>query len=317
MEWIKASEAERSNLLEHFLESAFQSRAIDDAQRTLVEYIFSTGSPNRLTHEILDRLLNSNSAFKLRHLRREFIDRATQIFPLHPEVLKIRAGYDYRALLLWDSFYGDEIDARAEPYSLSIRRKYELWGLTESSNPPEIFSKFAPYIETVHRIKVEKQNFDFLDDARRILSRLSKHFGIRKDFHIQITKDLGVPFRLIVSQPAVQMDEAFFKELDEELWSAICVGAFQVFYDFDSGLYEPRRLMERFFQASFLAGTPIAKVIRLCVWLAVSENMITPQILKSNPEKIVETLPFMNSLLIFYLSPDFDIKTRSCGLLPT
>lgn len=316
-EWSRSSEAERGSLLEYFSGAAFQARSVEDAQRILVDYIFKSGQPNELSHKILDQLLSSDSSFKIRHLRREFIDRATQIFPLHPEVLKVRASYDYRAVLLWKAFYGDEIEIRAEPLAPIGRRKFELWGLTDSSTQIENFSKLGRYIETVSRVKSSKDKWDFLDDAKRIAHRLSKHFGYRKGFEVIVTKDLGLPFQILVSQPAIQVNAAFFEELDEEIWGGICVGTLQVLQDFERGLYEPRRLIERFFQGMFLAGTPIASVIRFWVWIAIYENLTDPQILKSNPEKLVATLPFINSLLIFYLSDDFESKAKSCGLVPT
>lgn len=316
-EWSRSSEAERANLLEHFLQMAFQARAVEEAQRILVDHIFQSVAPTPLVHEILNQLLIPTSNFRLRHLRREFVNRSTQIFPLHPEVLKSRAEYDYRALLLWDAFYGENLEIRAEPPSSDARRRFELWGLVESATPVEGFSKFGRYVEAVHRAKIEKQSGDLIETARRMMTRLARHFDCGKNLQLQVVKELDAPFRIYLTQPAVVIKESFFTELDEEIWSALCVGILQVLQDFNQGLYEPRRLMERFFHGGFLAGVPVAKLIRLWVWLAVYEDLAGPQILKSDPEKLIETLPFMNSLMIFYLSEDFELKAAACGLLPT
>ena len=66
-----------------------------------------------MTYRIFNILLGSDSPFKIRHLRKELIERASGIFPLHPEILKVRAAADYRAVLLWKSFYHAELESPA------------------------------------------------------------------------------------------------------------------------------------------------------------------------------------------------------------
>jgi hypothetical protein len=94
------------------------------------------------------------------------------------------------------------------------------------------------------------------------------------------------------------------------------VGVLQILNDRDRGLFDEKRLAESFFHGMLLSGAPMVKLIRLWVWLAIHEKMIEPTILKTDPENVVEKLPFVNALLIFYLSSDFSSKMENCGFVP-
>jgi hypothetical protein len=318
-EWNRASEAEKLSALDRLLDIAFQARAVEEAQRLLIDSVFQRIQPNPLTYQILNALLDANSAFKIRHLRPEFIERANQIYPLHMEILKARAAYDYRAVLLWDSFYGDELANRTEIPSFSKKREYELWGLTESLTAPEVYSKFAAYLNTLPIKKADPKlapKNAFVDTAKRLTQRLTKSFRQRNNIDVQIVEVLEKPFRISFSPPTLEVRSDFFDQLDEEMWAAISVGVLQILQDRDQGLFDEKRLAERFFQGMLLSGTPMVKLLRLWVWLAIHEQMIEPTILKTDPENVVDKLPFINALLIFYLSSDFAEKMEACGFVP-
>jgi hypothetical protein len=310
-QWARCQPALREDLLPKLLERAFQARSIEAAQRLLVDFVFENGMSNALTYEILGILLDHDSVFRLQHLRREFIERSSQLFPLHAEVLKAKSAYDYRALLLWESFYGEPLDTRAQLPAYDHKRRYELWQFTESISHVESASVFAKYLNTTPK-KMEKaleiKGHEFLEKAKRATQRLSKSYGIRKPPDIVLTNAIAHPFVISFRPWQIEVKLDFFNELDEEMWASIIVGTFQVFDDYQKGLYDEKHLMERFFQGMLLAGTPIAKLIRLWVWLAMSEGIIEPTLLRSEPEELIEKLPFINSLLIFYLSQDFSQK---------
>jgi hypothetical protein len=63
-----------------------------------------------------------------------------------------------------------------------------------------------------------------------------------------------------------------------------------------------------------LSGAPLSKLIRLWVWLCIQEKLIEPRALKTSPENLVSQLPLLNSLLIFYLGPDFESKVKDLAL---
>ncbi|MDB5039239.1 MAG: hypothetical protein JWQ35_2767 [Bacteriovoracaceae bacterium] len=316
-QWSRSSLVLKESLLPTLLERAFQARTVDATQRLLVDFVFEQGTSGPLTYEILHVLLDGASVFKIRHLRREFIDRASQLFPLHCEVLKARAAYDYRALLLWKSFYGDPIEQQANPTSHERKRKYELWELTESVSHVEAAAVFSKYLITLSRVsqkKTEDKSHEFFEKAKRLSQRLSKLYGIRKPFEISLSENLTNPLEISFKPKGIELKKSFFDELDEEMWAGITVGLLQIFDDYDKGLFDERHLMERFFQGMLLSGTPIAKLIRLWVWLAMSEGLIEPTLLQSDPETLIEKLPLINSLLIFYLGSDFSEKMDACAL---
>jgi hypothetical protein len=315
-QWNRSSHSLREDLLATLLQRAFQARSLEAAQRLLIDYVFEFGKPDALTYEILGTLLDSESVFRIRHLRKEFVERASQLFPLHREVLKSKSTYDYRAFLLWESFYGEDLEQRAQLPAYDHKRRYELWRFTESMSHVESASIFAKYLNISSKAvkPVEKEAHEFLEKARRLTLRLAKSYGFRKGPEIVLAEELPHPFCISFKPFQFEVKRAFFEELDEEMWTAMAVGSFQLFDDFDKGLFDEKHLMERFFQGMLLSGAPIAKLIRLWVWLAIHEGLIEPTLLQTDPETLIERLPFINSLLIFYLGQDFDQKMHECAL---
>lgn len=320
--WNISSDAQKEVLLKQLLDLSFRARTIDETQRLLVDYVFNHGTPGDLTKEILNSLLDPDSVFRIKHLRKEFIDRASQILPLHQDVLRAKSEYDYRAYLLWQSFYGEMLDVYADMPSFSKKRKYELWRFTESAAHLEslyVFAKYFQYSQLSAAVGTQQADTNsvqhpFLDKAKRIFHRLSKSFGIRKSIEIQIFKELRFPFQFSLERAQLTMQEGFFSELDEETWSALAVGALQAFDDWDRGLYDERRLVERFFQGMLLSGAPLPKLLRLWIWLAIQEKLVAPTILRVHPDELISKLPFLNALVIFYLSPDFAQKMEECAI---
>jgi len=274
-------------------------------------------APNRLAFEMIDALLNEKSFLKLRHLRPEFIEKASQLYPLHPALLKARAEFDYRAVLLWQSFYGDPLKTAAAIPAFGSKRRFELWRLTDSISNSESFSIFSKYLDHLPPDRLKAASHDYKDKADRILTRLAKQFGFKKAPKFFLVEEMPTPMRIHLDPMALSVTKEFFEVLDEESWTALSVGLLQIVNDRDTGLFEERRLMERFFQAMILSGAPVSKIIRLIVWLGIHEGLVSPQVLQSDPQALIERLPFLNSLLIFYLSRDFEEKMKFCAIIPT
>jgi hypothetical protein len=287
---------------------------VEETQRFLVDQLFKISAPSTLAYALLNALLDEHSFVKLKHLRSELIEKGSAFYPLHRALLEARASQDYRAVLLWDAFYGEDLKSMAPPPSFAGRRRYELWTLTDSVSQSELFGSFTKYLEHLSQDKLESQASDFLEKAERIAQRLCKQFGVRKNLKISLQKEMPVPIKIVLSQPALILRLDFFELLDEEIWSALVTGALQLWDDRDKGLFDEKRLLERFFQGMLLSGSPLQKIIRLWVWLAISEGLIEPQVLKARPEQLIENLPFLNSLLVFYLSQNFAEKVQSCSL---
>lgn len=315
--WSHGSISEKHALLPIFLERAFQARCVEATQRILVDYVIDTPLPSKSTYEVLKVLLEADSAFRIKHLREEFVEKASQIYPVQKDLLRARAAYDYRALLLWESFYGEDLQVKASPEVVSEKRKYELWSLTESLIQVEAMTPYVKYFDLHGALpNLKPIEHAFLDKARRILQRLQKSYGTRKSVDFQIASELPTPFVVYFKSRTLLVSQDFFNELDEESWATLCVGLLQVFYDYERGLFDEKSLVQRFFQGGLLAGTPVAKNIRLWVWLSMHERLIEPQVLRASPEQIVERLPLVNSLLVFYLSHSFAVKASEAGLIP-
>ncbi len=316
--WSRASVREKEECFEKLLDLSFRSRTIDEARRLLVDFIFNEGSPAKLSYEILNTLLAPQSVFKLKHLRREFVERAGFIFPLHRELLRTRAQFDYRAVLLWEAFYGEDLEIKVEPTSISGKRKFELWNLTESVTHADSLNPFVHYLNLTDYRPVDSrkhpEDHEFLGKAQRLTHRLAKNYRIGKAVDVELSKDLKTPIRVSFNPAIIEVHPDFFDHLDEESWSALSVGVFQLLHDRERGLFDEKFLLERFFQGMLLSGAPVGNLIRLWVWLAIHEKILEPQVLQLEPEALLQRVPLLNQLLIFYLSVDFQRKVEECSL---
>lgn len=316
-EWLRVGASERATLLERLSTLAFQGRLIEEMQRFLVDQIFQATQLESWVVQGLDVLLSADSAFRLKHLRKEFIERASQYSPLHADVLRERAVFDYRAVLLWEAFYGDELDGAASPPSMEVKKRgYELLGFTEGASPVEAWGSFVQYLSHLPFDRSKSEPHEFLEAAQRITTRLAKSYGVKKPPVILLRNSLPTPFRIFLDPMAIELSPQFFDILDEEMWAAISVGLFQLQQDRSRGLYEDRKLIERFFMGMLVSGAPIAKLIRLWVWLAIHESLIDPQVLKLRPQVLVNKLPFLAALLVFFLGRSFDDHRQRCGIIP-
>jgi len=316
-EWLRVGSSERTVLLERLCALAFQGRLIEEMQRFLVDQIFQANASDVWVVQSLDVLLAYDSAFRLKHLRKEFIERASQFSPVHVDVLRERAAFDYRAVLLWEAFYGDELTGAASPPSLEVKKRgYELLSFTEGVSPVEAWNAFAGYLTHQPLESSKSEEHEFLETAKRITGRLAKFYGVKKAPSIHLRSGLPTPLRIHMEPMAIEVSVAFFDILDEEMWSALTIGLFQIHQDRGRGLYDERKLMERFFMGMLISGAPIAKLIRLWVWLSIHENLIDPQVLKLRPQVLVSKLPFLGALLIFYLGRSYDDHRQRCGLIP-
>ncbi len=315
--WMRSQESVRESLLPRVLDLGFRARAVDETQRFLVDQLFQTEGPTPLATQIMSALLEEKSYLRLKHLRTEFIEHASQICPVHRELLRERAARDYRAVLLWEAFYGEGLSLTASVPSVSGKRVFELWGLTDSHSLPEAFATYAKYLDHLPLADRKTESHEFLEKAQRMVEKVFKQFRVGKAPVVLLKNDQLSPIRLGFHPANICLQPEFFAILDEETWTAIGVGFAQVLADRERGLFDDRRLMERFFQGMLLSGAPIQKLIRLWVWLAMNESLIDPTFLKSQPQKLITELPFLNQLLIFYLSSDMQQKMSQTGLIPS
>lgn len=312
--FTRSNESVQVSILPRLVDLAVRAPVVEETQRFLVDQIFKQNQPGALAKETLNHLLSENSPVRIKHLRGEFIDKASKLFPLHPQLLGGRAKDDYRAVLLWKAFYGGEPKEQASIPSPQSRRDYQLWRLTDSVSQAEHFQGFTKYLNTLPAEKMTSEADEFLDKAERMLARIAKMYSVKKVPKVVLNSGLSTPLRIDFSPAQLVIAKGFFQLLDEEMWSACCVGLLQVLDDREKGLFEEKRLVERFFQGMFLSGAPIAKLVRLWVWMAIHEGLIKPQMIKSEPEELIAALPFVNSLIIFYLGSDFEEKIKSCSI---
>ena len=315
--WIRSPEAVQETLLPRVLDLALRGKAVEETQRFLVDQIFKFSSPGRLSLDILNALMGEVSPVRLRHLRPEFIEQASKLYPLHRELLKERSKSDYRAVLLWDAFYGESLDALAVIPSHPKKRDYKLWKMTDSVSQADLFAQFGKYIESLPVEKSESEPHEFFEKSERIAQRFSKQFGVKKSPKVLIKSDMEYPLRFYFHPATIGVRKDFFDLLDEETWAAVVVGFLQMLEDRDQGLFEEKRLIERFFQGMLLSGASVQKMLRLWVWIAMHEGLVEAQILRSDPQELIQRLPFLNSLLIFFLSPAFEEKSLESAFVPS
>lgn len=314
--WWIGDNFTKERLLPSFLDITFKARKIEETQRLLVDAFFVQDISFELADRIMMALLGKTSVFKLKHLRREFVDRASQLAPLKEEILRKRAEYDYRAVVLWESFYGSPLEESAAPFSWSRKLNRSLWGLTELMSDSHSLGNFESYVNVLALEDAASEVHPALEDSQRLFLKVSKSFGMKSlKPKLLLRSDLKSAFRISFEPATLEMNLDFFKALDQETSEAIFVGFLQVVEDRRRGLYEDRRLIERFFQGTLLASTPIAKIIRLAVWLAIWEKMAKPEVLKSKPEELTQKIEFIRDLLSFYLGPEFLRKQKEMGII--
>ncbi|TVQ80865.1 MAG: hypothetical protein EA369_01370 [Bradymonadales bacterium] len=312
--WFLATDKEKNEILDQFLDSAFRARAIEEAQRILVDFVFQSARPNDLNRNILDRLLGESSAFRIKHLRRELILRSGCLYPLHQKILEYRAQFDYRAYLLWRAFYGDQLDSVCEPPVMKKRKFYRFWGLIQANTQPEMVSAFTRYLDPLSGPPQTTEGHAALGSAQKLLNQWQKSFRVKSKVKVFLSSNLQTPLRFHLESQAISAHPLFFNEIDEKIWAAIVTGYLQILADRERGLYSEPALMERFFQGCLLAGSPIEKVIKLCTWLAIHEGIVGKNILRAEPQELVSSIGFLNQLLIFYLGEDFERKQSEDGI---
>ena len=313
--WQKASDAQKEASLETLLNLSIHARKIEEAQKMLIEFLFENPQAKSLQAMILEKLLNESSEFRLGHVRREFVERASRIDPLHPEILKRRAQYDYRATLIWNSFYSEDLTNSILVDQKKKKRKYEFWGMTETLMKTSSIEAFCRYLEFYHPEEIVREKHDHLEAADRSMNRLRKLFRVKKKISLSVASDLKSPIKFFFEKPCIQVDRKFFEHLDEETWSAIVAGYFQMLFDRDRGLFDQGALVERFFQGMLLSGASLSAIVRLIVWLSIAEGLIAPQVNQFKPQELVVKLPLLKHFLIFYLSEDFERKAQENVLI--
>lgn len=315
-EWEISVEKRSERSIDRLLEVAFMAQKVEDCQRLLVDFVFRYGTTDAFTYRILDILLEEKSIFHIRHLRQELVDQASQIFPLHRNLLRRRAEDDYRAVILWKCFYKKALVQAAEQSTTNQKRRHELLGMTSIASSGREFIKFSEFFERYAPKATQSLSSDYLSKARRLSARLAKQYKQAKP-DILLESGLAPPFMIYFEPFSIHLDPRFFEEMDDEIWSAFVVGALQTKRDWDAGLFEKSRLAERFFQGMLLAGINLGRLIRLWVWMALTVKMTEPKLIHTDPDELMHHLPFMNQLLIFYLSRDYEerVKTLAIPLL--
>jgi hypothetical protein len=312
--WRAAGESHKERSLETFLNLSIHARKIEDSQKILIDFLFQNPKASDLHAKILERLLSESSDFRLGHVRKEFVEKASKIDPLHPEILKRRAVYDYRATLIWNCFYSEDLANSILVDQKTKKRKFELWGITETLMKTASIDRFCRYLEFYEPTGSRGSASQELEAAERSLGRLRKSFKIKKKIALGFNEQDARPLRFFFEPARIEIERSFFDHLDEESWAAIGVGFLQMLFDRDRGLFDESALIERFFQGMLLSGSPLSCIVRLIVWLAIAESLIPPQVNQFRPQELVTKLPLLNQVLIFYLGEDFERKACENGL---
>jgi hypothetical protein len=312
--WVRSPRTKQADILPLIVDLGQRAGAVSETQKFLVDEVFQSSAPDSLAVAMLNHLMEPEGPFRVKHLRGEFVERTSELFPLHRELLKARAAHDYRALLLWECFYGELLEHRAAPMRTNGKRIYELWTLTNSVSRTDLFLPLVSLLE-MHDAGPQSSTIEheYRGKAERLMIKLGKSYGLRKIPKLVLSSS-PVPFRLYFKNATLEMNHEFFEMIDEETWTALCVGAFQAMDDRDKGLFDTKRLIERFFQALLISGAPIAKVIRLCVWIGIHYRMTEPKLAQQSPEDLLTRLPFLGAVVGFYLSRDFSEKSDRCAL---
>lgn len=312
-QWSISSDEDKLELLPQLLDSAFRARQIDETQRLLIDYLFSKPIATELNLEILNALLSPTSVFRIKHLRKEFVQKSSAIFPLNETLLKKRAEWDYRAVALWEAITDKPLEAQASLPSMKRRKNLSLWNFTQlqSRDDPRIeenLKAFDSLIDSLPAESGQSEQHEFLNEAERILTKLAKKTNGSKKIKIRLKKASKPILRFHFDPDCVLVDYDFFNELDADLWSAISLGYLQVRFDRSRGLYSIPALIERFFQGMLLSGIPIGKQMKLFHWLALAFNLVKPSFLKDRPADQAFQLPVLSFWLSFFLSEDFERK---------
>lgn len=306
-EWLSSETAVRSSLIDRLASYALRGGKVEEFQKLLVASIFQSAEPDALGMKMIHLLCDPLSNFRLQHFRREFIERASCIFPLHEEVLKKRTEFDYRASVLWKAFYGSPLENAAPAPSLGSKREIQLWGLTQALTRTEDFVALSKFIgESIEGVPHE----NFQKDCARVF----KKFGVKQAIEVQVSERLGRRFQVSFEPYRLSLHPDFAERMDDSIRSALFSALAQLVHDRERGLYRSDLLVERFFQGMLLSDFGIIRVIQFLVKLAIEEGLAVNGLVDSNPEQLLKNLPFLSHILVFFLSRDFAAKSEASGL---
>ncbi len=297
-EWLASDTPVRSSLIDRLANYALRAGKVEEFQKLLVASIFQNAQPDALGMKMVHLLCDPISNFRLQHFRREFIERASCIFPLHEEVLKKRAEFDYRAGVLWKAFYGTELENVAAAPATNSRKDFQLWGLTQAMTRTEDFVPLSKFIgDSVEGIPNES--------LQKECAKVFKKFGVKFAVEVQICDRLHRRFQIRFEPYRISLHPDFAERMDEPLRAALFSAMAQLVHDRERGLYRSDLLVERFFQGMLLADFGVLRVIQFLVKLAIEEGLAQNGLVDSDPEQLLRNLPFLNHILVFYLSRDF------------
>jgi hypothetical protein len=306
-EWLTVNDSERPSLLDRLIGYASRSHKIDELQKLLVLFVYQSAKLDALGMRIVSLLADPGSELKLQHLRSEFIERASAVFPLHEELLKHRAAFDYRAVILWDAFYGRPLEQKAARPEQVSAKAIELWGLTQS------FSRSEDFLGLTSLMTSERSGVR-VEELEKVVQKQLKRFGIREEVQIFSEPSSAKKIRILIDPYGLQIDSDYLSRLDESMIQALICGLAQMIQDRDRGLFRNDLLIERFLQGMLLAPLGVKRWIQFAMRLAIQEGLASASLTETNPESLLKNARFLGHLLVFFLGRDYASKLETCGL---
>lgn len=277
----------------------------EETQKHFVEQIIKTKEAGPVQVDMIEALLHEGSPYRLKHLRDEFVERATAIHPLHPELLKHRSSNDSRSTIVYRCFFGS-LDLDKREVKIKRKRRFYFWRTAQTvfRRPPFVraFTSALP-ADAIENVDYSKKLF-----------RVQKLFGVKDRFAVLLSDQLERPFQVDLRENQICLSSNAKYLLDPEIFEAICFGVSQAQSDFKAGLFEPDVLAERFFLGLLLAGIPFAKIVRLLLELARAQAIFDDSILDLNPQELTAQFPFLKSFIAFYLSKEYLSFADECGI---
>ncbi len=308
--WATATVTEKEVLIPQIVDMSKDSKFFEEGQRLLVELILAENQPSDAINKALDALLSDESHLRIKHLRREFIEKATIFDPLHREILRFRAAYDHRSVLVWNSFYGDALPSAAAAIVYN-KRKFILWKTVRSFCRSAVPQSLKVY-EGLRKELVT--DLEPCDELEKLASKLSQLFGKRQSLSVCLSDKTSKPIAIQFDPDILILRKSSRYLFDDELLKSFLYAYVQLKADYDSGLYQSDVLTERFFIGMLLSGTSLSKMIRFLVSVSKEENIFREKPESMEPERLIREAPMLRDFLGFYLGDEYSKMVENSGI---
>jgi hypothetical protein len=308
--WAAATVTGKELLIPQILDMSKDAKFFEEGQRLLVELILAENQPSDGVNQALDALLAETSHLRIKHLRREFIEKATIFDPLHREILRFRSAYDHRSVLVWNSFYGDPLPATA-PAIVYNKRKFILWKTVTSFCRSAIPQSLKVY-EGLRKELVT--DLEPCDELEKLASKLSQLFGKRQSLSVCLSDKTPKAISIQFDPNILILRKSSRYLFDDDLLKSFLYAYVQLKADYDSGLYQSDVLTERFFIGMLLSGTSLSKMIRFLVEVSKEENIFREKPESMEPERLIREAPMLRDFLGFYLGDEYAKMVENSGI---